>query len=111
MKNFHFAIALFLIMALVKFTQCSQENDQEVAPCNTLKLDTLTFHRSMKGWELYSWPDGNDWMYSILGGTNRTKTYEEVITNRIAVSGKDSLKLLLAKLPENENIFWIGEGC
>jgi hypothetical protein len=63
----------------------------------------------MKGWELYSWPNGNDWNYSILVGTNRTKSYNEVTTNKIVVCGKDSLKMLLDKLPENEYIFWIGE--
>jgi hypothetical protein len=62
----------------------------------------------MKGWELYSWPNGNDWNYSILIGTNRLKSYEEVTTNQIIVFGKDSLKLLIDKFPENEQLFWIG---
>jgi len=72
------------------------------------KLDTITFSHSMKGYELYSWPNGNNWNYSILTGTNRLKSYEEVITNKIAVVGKDSLKMLLDKFPVNEEIFWIG---
>jgi hypothetical protein len=42
-------------------------------------------------------------------GTNRLKTYHEVITNNLVVSGKDSLKLLLDKLPPGEEICWIGE--
>lgn len=74
------------------------------------KLDTITFTRSMKGWELYSWPKGNDFIYSILMGTNRSKTYDEVITNKIAVTGKDSLKMLLDKFPSKEEIFWRGKG-
>ena len=64
----------------------------------------------MKGWELYSWPNGNDWNYSVLPGTNRLKSYNEVIENKIVVLGIDSLKMLLDKLPAKEEIFWIGEG-
>lgn len=74
------------------------------------KLDTITFAPSMKGWELYSWANGNDWKYSILMGTNREKTYQEVITNKIAVTGKDSLKMLLDKFPAKEEILWKGKG-
>lgn len=76
---------------------------------NSTKLDTISFSHSMKGWELYSYPNGSDWNYSILMGTNRAKTYQEVITNKIAVVGKDSLKMLLNKFPAKEEIFWIGK--
>lgn len=76
---------------------------------NNSKLDTISFTHSMKGWELYTWSNGNDWKYSILMGTNREKTYDEVITNKIAVIGKDSLKMLLNKFPAKEEIFWIGK--
>lgn len=74
------------------------------------KLDAITFAPSMKGWELYSWASGNDWKYSILMGTNREKSYQEVITNEIAVTGKDSLKMLLDKFPAKEEILWVGKG-
>ena len=76
---------------------------------NNTKLDTISFTHSMKGWELYSWPNGGDWNYSFLVGTNRAKTYDEVITNKIAVIGKDSLKMLLDKFPAKEELFWIGK--
>ena len=58
---------------------------------------------------MYSWPNGNDWNYSILIGTNRLKTYDEVTTNKIIVFGKESLKMVLDKLPEGEYISWIGK--
>jgi len=63
----------------------------------------------MKGWELYSWPNNDDWNYSILEGTNRVKSYDEVTSNSIVVSGKAPLKQLLDKFPENESIFWMGQ--
>ncbi|HEY3371458.1 MAG TPA: hypothetical protein VGK10_11450 [Prolixibacteraceae bacterium] len=76
---------------------------------SSTKLDTITFAPSMKGWELYSWPNASDWNYSILMGTNREKTYQEVVTNKITVIGKDSLKMLLDKFPAKEQIMWIGK--
>jgi hypothetical protein len=89
---------------------CSKGKNQEPEPVKLINLDTVSFSHSMKGWELYSWPNGNDWNYSILPGTNRLKTYNEVIENKIIVLGKDSLKMLLDKFPKKEEIFWIGEG-
>jgi len=73
------------------------------------KLDAISFSHSMKGWELYSWPNSNDLNYSILMGTNRAKTYSEVVTNKVAVIGKDSLKMLLDKFPAKEELFWTGK--
>jgi hypothetical protein len=69
----------------------------------------VKFEKSLKGWGLYSWPEGNNWNYSILIRTNRLKSYEEVIKNDYFVTGTDSLKLLLRKLPEIKNILWISE--
>lgn len=71
--------------------------------------ETPSFAHLMKGWELYSWLDGNDWKFSILPGTNRVKTYDEVITNKTTVTGIDSLKVLLDKFPKKEYISWMGK--
>ncbi len=100
---------LFIIVASFNFNGCSKDTDNEFKPVTRINFDTLTLEHSMKGWELYSWPNGNDWNYSLLGGTNRLKSYEEVTGNSIIVHGMDSLKMLLDKIPENENIFWISE--
>ena len=110
MKKPAFNIAVFIILASFGCTNCSKDPDQELKPIQGLNLNTLSFEHSMKGWELYSWPNGKEWEYSILLGTNRLKTYEEVISNKIVVCGKDSLKMLLDKFPAKEYIFWIGQG-
>ena len=36
---------------------------------------------SMKGYELYSWPEDSQWHFTLITGTNRDKTLEEVISN------------------------------
>lgn len=110
MKNLKVLIIISFIIISFNSFKCSKETDREMHPVNKINLDTISFCRSMKGWELYSWPNGYDWNYSILIGTNRLKSYKEVTTNKIIVFGKDSLKLLLDRIPENENIFWIGKG-
>ncbi|MBK7096671.1 MAG: hypothetical protein IPH57_16995 [Saprospiraceae bacterium] len=107
MKNFNIFLIVFF-MPFILFN-CSKSTDNEYTPVKKLNLDSLTLESSLKGWELYSWQNGNEYNYSLLIGTNRLKTYEEVISNEITVFGIDSLKLLLAKLPEGEYIFWVGK--
>jgi hypothetical protein len=106
MKKSQMLFAVQLIILVVFSVQCSKKS----APDKTSsKFDTLTFFHSMKGWELYTWPEGDDWKYSILNGTNRLKTYQEVTTNQITVMGIDSLKMLIDKFPVKEEIFWISD--
>lgn len=106
---------LFSSIIFLLFVACTKDSKQD-KPITKSYLDTLTVTHSMKGWELYSWQEGNDWYFSVMVGTNRTKTYEEVISHEpadvhlITVNGIDSLKLVLAKFPEDEYITWIGKG-
>ena len=76
---------------------------------NFTKLDTITFTHSMKGWELYSWQENSDWKYSFMIGTNAQKALVQVTTNPISVIGEDSLKVILKKLPQGEEIIWLGQ--
>ena len=108
-------IILLTSVSLLLFIACTKDNKEEKSEPKSY-LDTLKIPHEMKGYEMYSWPEGNDWYFSIIVGTNRIKTYEEVISNNatglhlITVTGLDSLKLVLAKFPEEEYITWIGEG-
>ncbi|MEO6329598.1 MAG: hypothetical protein ABIO55_11725 [Ginsengibacter sp.] len=104
------SIFTFLCCAFL-FAACSHPKK----PPKTAGFDNLTITRSMKGWELYSWPEGNTWKFSFLTGTNRLKTYSEVTSpvgtnNLLIVSGVDSAKMVLDKFPVAENITLIGRG-
>jgi hypothetical protein len=103
-------VLLLLVGVVVLFSACSKDSSHIQAPAKQDAADTVRFPHSMKGWELYSRPSGNSWKYSVLEGTNRLKSYEEVTTNAIAVTGVDSLKRVLNKLLANEFITWIGPG-
>ncbi len=73
---------------------------------------------AMKGYELYSWPVDEEWHFTLITGTNRLKTVEEITTGedvidtggwvRISVVGVDPLKDALRRLPAGEPVFWVG---
>lgn len=102
-----FMISLGLLWYVLAANGCKDQPELQIS--SAFNLDTVTFDRSMKGWELYSWNQNNTWNFSILIGTNRNKTYTEVIESDFRVKGVDSLKLLLAKLPAKEEIFWMSD--
>ncbi|MBI3321775.1 MAG: hypothetical protein HYZ91_05860 [Candidatus Omnitrophica bacterium] len=58
----------------------------------------------MKAWELYSWRDADTWQFSLMAGTNRIKSAEEI---RIAgVSGIEALVKQLERLAPGEAVYW-----
>jgi hypothetical protein len=106
-------VLLSVCCCLLLFTTCTKQSTENDAV--TIKMiDTLTVTHSVKGWELYSWPAGNNWTFSIMVGTNRLKTLQEVKSSEtsavhlITISGISLLNKVLAKFPENEDITWIG---
>ena len=73
----------------------------------------------MKGYELYSWEEGDQWHFTLITGTNRIKTMEEITSDEdfiseigwvnIHVVGVNATKNVLTKLPQGESVFWCGE--
>jgi hypothetical protein len=61
---------------------------------------------SMKGYELYSWQDGSQWKFSLLIGTNREKTLDEIMSPDTALPGLDALKSALEKVASGQYISW-----
>ena len=76
---------------------------------------------SGKGYELYSWPaeEGNEWRFTLMTGTNRLKSYEEIVSAedvvsesgwvKVSVSGREDLKTVLGQLPRGEMVTWVSE--
>jgi hypothetical protein len=75
--------------------------------------------QSFKGYELYSWEQDNQWHFTLITGTNRTKAMEEIISGedyisetgwvKIHVIGVDAIKDVLSRLPHNEPVIWCDE--
>ncbi len=58
---------------------------------------------NFKGSELYSWRDGETWLYALLPGTNRNKTWSEVKSTPLNL---EELKSCLKLLAVGELISW-----
>ena len=65
---------------------------------------------SMKGYELYSWPAGQDWDFALMIGTNRIKTLDEIQSPEQTLHGVEAIKTALRGLPVDEQVFWEGQG-
>jgi hypothetical protein len=75
--------------------------------CGAVSQPTPTpFPESMKGYELYSWQDSGQWKFSILIGTNRSKTLEEIKSADVVLSGVDELTSTLKNIPSGQYITW-----
>ena len=75
--------------------------------CGRAVQPTVTpFPASMKGYELYSWQDGGQWKFSVLVGTNREKTVEEIKSADMVLSGVNELTSALEKIPAGQYITW-----
>ena len=84
------------------------------------KLTTTanTLPHSMKGYELYSWQQDGQWHFTLITGTNRNKTLEEItaVSNtvtpdewvQIYVVGVEAAKALLPRIPPDEWVMWLG---
>jgi hypothetical protein len=82
----------------------------------------ISLPRSMKGYELYCWhvSEEDGWSYTLVTGTNRTKSYAEILTPesvitqddwvKITVRGTGSLRSALDLLPAGETVVWRGAG-
>jgi hypothetical protein len=75
--------------------------------------------RSLKGYELYSWSEDSQWHFTLITGTNRLKTMDEITSEgdsisetawvKIHVVGTDAIRDVLSRLPEGESVFWCDE--
>jgi hypothetical protein len=89
--------SLFLVVLLAVFLSGCKTAAQTVA---TLPAE------SMKGYELYSWQEGDQWKFSLLTGTNREKTLDEIQSTDVALDGVDALRSALQGISPGQTITW-----
>ena len=97
-----------ILILLMIFCSCNNTPDQTG--------NGKTYSVSTKGYELYSWQRDGLWQFTILPGTNRNKSYEEICFGKEVIlddsfyhrtaDGVDNLKIILEKFPEGESIYW-----
>jgi len=87
---------------------------------NKLSITSLEeLPHSFKGYELYSWEEAGQWHFTLITGTDRIKTMEEITSEedfisetgwvKIQAVGADATKDILSRLPEGESVFWCDE--
>lgn len=94
MKAVNYLVFIILVGSLL--SGCGAASEPPLTP----------FPESMKGYELYSWQDGNTWKFSLLVGTNREKSLDEIKSADVALSGVDALKATLEQIPAGQYITW-----
>ncbi len=82
--------------------------------------DVAELPASMKGYELYSWLQDGQWHFTLITGTNRNKTLDEIVAAddfvsesgwvKVTVAGAEALQKALSKLPKNEFVTWLADG-
>ena len=98
-------------------TEVMESLDQAGKLVNKLPpLATDKLPRSFKGYELYSWQEDGQWHYTLITGTNRTKTMEEITSGenlisdtgwvKIHVVGEEAIKAVLSRLYDSESVLW-----
>jgi hypothetical protein len=108
-------VLVLFFSVIVFFASCTRLVKKEgCQPDLAGKFDAIIVQSSLKGWELYSWPDQEScsgWFYAILPGTNNIKSYQAVTSDTVLLraAGTTQLKALLRKFPAGEHILWIGE--
>jgi hypothetical protein len=87
---------------------------------STLDLTMLLdeFPASMKGYELVSWQEDGVWWYTLLTGTNRQKSFKELVSPQSWVIPNEFIKLttnsladlesILERLPSGSEVIWGG---
>ena len=87
---------LFVVLSAIFLSACGAASEPAATP----------FPESMKGYELYSWQDGSQWRFSILIGTNREKTLDEIKSADVTLSSVEELKSTLEQIPAGQYITW-----
>lgn len=78
-----------------------------LSSCRTAaQAGTTQLSESMKGYELYSWQEDNQWRFSLLVGTNREKPFDEIKSTATILPDVDTLISTLEKVPAGEYITW-----
>ncbi len=82
------------------------ETISEAAPVTPNPLLPQPGAESMKGYELYSWQADGAWYFSVLVGTNREKTLEEIQSPDARLEGVEALRPVLEAMPAGQYVTW-----
>ena len=99
-----FYLILLLLISFACRNVSSDENSNQTLnnPARDSTSDRML--RSMKGFELYVWEKKGEIYYSLLRGTNRIKSYEEIHNAKVVVNDLKSIKQKIESISSGESI-------
>jgi hypothetical protein len=101
--TWHFSTGIALVLVALILFGCRGESTITTAPPGVDAPPTED-QVAFKGFELYSWQDETgEWQYSILVGTNRIKSIQEVQENPMNL---DQVKVRVSNMAGGESLFW-----
>ncbi|MBN1153142.1 MAG: hypothetical protein JXA58_08020 [Dehalococcoidia bacterium] len=81
------------------------------------EASTCPLPHGMKGYELYSWQEDNEWHFTLISGTNRNKAAAEIVAHinivsedgwvQLHVVGVEAIETTLSRLPPEESVYWL----
>jgi hypothetical protein len=113
-------LALFSVLALAvvacqppAMTRASSDAGPQTMPVHSTAEAPML--EAFKGIELYSWQEDGEWHYSLMSGTNRLKTAEEIRRatpdhwgSPTRIKGLDALSREFARVPKGAELMWTG---
>jgi hypothetical protein len=107
-----FCTSTFIVAVVLIVSACTPSISTPTPPT----IVGTPLPHSTKGYELYSWEENHEWHFTLITGTNRLKSLEEIISNqniveeggwvKISVQGIEAIQKALSGLPQHEEIFW-----
>jgi len=99
-----FYLILLPLISLACRNASSDENPHPTS--NNSSADSVPgrMSHSMKGFELYVWETKGEIYYSLLRGTNRLKSYDEIHNAKVAVNDLKLIKQKIDSISPGETI-------
>jgi hypothetical protein len=72
----------------------------------TTQPEVTQLSEAMKGYELYSWQEDSHWVFSLLIGTNREKSLDEIRSPTTTLTDVNALLAMLEKVPSGHYVTW-----
>ncbi len=104
----------FMIILLALLFNCQQLTSPE----SDQKTSNFIFPESMKGYELYGWIENGENYFTLITGTNRAKSEQEIQSDdcqtvgnawsKVKVKGFEALQNVARQIPKGETIIWRG---
>ena len=99
-----FYLILLLLISFACRNVSSDENSHQTLNNSSRDSTSDRMLRSMKGFELYVWEKKGEIYYSLLRGTNRIKSYEEIHNTKVVVNDLKSIKQKIDSISSGESI-------